>query len=96
MDNFLNMYSLNHINWIWVFEKIMLFLYFYILIYYIKLLFVQQLLSVKNSFKASSNKLMSQTYHLYSHTDITQSNDRSKLIVLEIAQAEEKTADFHL
>ena len=39
---------------------------------------------------------MPEPYHLYSHTDITQSNDLSRLTVLEIAQAEEKIADLHL
>lgn len=37
-----------------------------------------------------------EAYHLYSDTDITRSNDLSRLTVLEIAQAEEKTADFQL
>lgn len=58
MDNFLNMYTINNIDWDWVFNKIFLFLYFYILIYYTKLLFIQQLLSFKNDYgKRTENKL---------------------------------------
>lgn len=46
--------------------------------------------------KQKYNMIETDAYHLYSDTDITQSNDLSRLTVLEIAQAEEKTADFLL
>lgn len=50
MDNFLNMYTLSNIDWIWVFKKLCLFLYFYCYIYYNKLMFSQQLNSFENDY----------------------------------------------
>ncbi|MHB1146392.1 MAG: hypothetical protein ACYC01_02225 [Lutibacter sp.] len=59
MDNFLNMDTINNIDWDWVLNKIFLFLYFYILIYYTKFGFIQQLLSFENDYgKRTENKLV--------------------------------------
>lgn len=59
MENFLNFYSINSINWHWVSNNMLLFVYFYFLIYYTKVLFLQQLLSFENDFgKRIANKLV--------------------------------------
>lgn len=59
MDNFINMYSIENINWDWISCKILLLLYFYFLIYYTKLLYVQQLLSFENNYgKRTENKFL--------------------------------------